>query len=69
LSKNLTPTQLMARLGLYYGVFLTLVVVMLVANAELLRYMPFGGADVWMGAGFGGLHLVFGVIIGSRFGG
>ena len=45
MSKNLTPAQLMARLGLYYGVFLTLVVVMLVANAELLRYMPFGGAD------------------------
>lgn len=28
-----------------------------------------GGADVWMAAGFGGLHLVFGAIILRRFGG
>lgn len=45
MSKNLTPPKLIARLGIYYAVFLTAVVVMLLANAELLRYMPFGGTD------------------------
>ena len=45
MSKNPTPSQLIARLGIYYAVFLTAVIVMLLANAELLRYMPFGGTD------------------------
>jgi hypothetical protein len=44
-SKNLTPPQLLVRLGIYYAVFITIVVAMLLANAELLRYMPFGGTD------------------------
>ena len=32
-------------------------------------FTPAGWADIWMAAGFGGLHLVFGAIILRRFGG
>jgi hypothetical protein len=32
-------------------------------------FTPAGWADIWMAAGFGGLHIVFGAIILRRFGG
>ncbi len=45
MTKNLTPPQLIFRLSVYYGLFIAIVVGMLLADAELLRFMPFGGTD------------------------
>jgi hypothetical protein len=42
---NITPGRLILRLVVYYGIFVTVVVVLLIANSELLRYMPFSGND------------------------
>jgi hypothetical protein len=43
--QNISPRQLITRLVIYYGIFLTVVVLLLIANSELLRYMPFSGND------------------------
>ena len=43
--QNITPGQLITRLVIYYGIFLTVVILLLIANSELLRYMPFSGND------------------------
>ena len=43
--QNMTPGQLITRLVIYYGIFLTVVILLLIANSELLRYMPFSGND------------------------
>ena len=43
--QNITPRQLIGRLVIYYGIFMSVVIVLLVANSELLQYMPFSGND------------------------
>jgi hypothetical protein len=43
--QNPTPGQLITRLVIYCGIFLTVVILLLIANSELLRYMPFSGND------------------------
>ena len=50
--QNITPRMLITRLVVYYGVFITIVVVLLLANSELLRFMPFGGNDALARADF-----------------
>lgn len=35
----------------------------------LAAFSPWAWADYWMAAGFGGLHVVFGVMIARRHGG
>lgn len=42
---NVTPRQLIARLIVYYVLFIGIVSALLLANSELLQYMPFGGND------------------------
>jgi len=32
-------------------------------------FTPAAWSDVWMGAGFGGLHVVFGAVIARKYGG
>jgi hypothetical protein len=39
------------------------------AIGALALLTPLGWADLWLGAGFGGLHIVFGAIIARRHGG
>lgn len=39
------------------------------AMGVLALFTPAAWGDVWMGAGFGGLHLIFGVFIARRHGG
>lgn len=43
--KNISPKQLLARLGVYYALLITLIAVLVVANADALGYLPFGGTD------------------------
>lgn len=43
--QNISPRQLITRLVVYYGIFLGVLVLLLVANSDLLRYMPFSGND------------------------
>jgi hypothetical protein len=45
MQENITPRRLITRLVIYYGIFLTAVILLLMANSELLRFMPFGGND------------------------
>jgi hypothetical protein len=39
------------------------------AIGALALLTPVAWADLWLGAGFGGLHIVFGAIIARRHGG
>jgi hypothetical protein len=39
------------------------------ANGALALLTPIAWADLWLGLGFGGLHIVFGAIIARRHGG
>jgi hypothetical protein len=38
-------------------------------DGALALFTPFALADLWLGLGFGGLHVVFGAIIARRYGG
>ncbi|MDH4071752.1 MAG: DUF4956 domain-containing protein [Gammaproteobacteria bacterium] len=49
MKQNITPGRLIARLVVYYGVFLSIVVSMLLTDADLLRYLPFAGTDALSG--------------------
>jgi hypothetical protein len=40
-----------------------------VAAGAVALFTPFAWANAWLGACFGGLHIVFGVIIARRYGG
>ncbi|NCF15210.1 MAG: hypothetical protein GWP62_07875, partial [Gammaproteobacteria bacterium] len=42
---NVTPRRLIARLIVYYVLFIGIVSALLLANSEFLKYMPFGGND------------------------
>ena len=39
------------------------------AVGAMALFWPGGWSDVWMGAGFGGLHVVFGAMIARKYGG
>ena len=52
MTRNITPRQLIVRLLVYYTVVITIVVFLLLVNADLLRYLPFGGSDA-LDVGFG----------------
>jgi hypothetical protein len=39
------------------------------AEGALASFSPAGWSNVWLGLGFGGLHIVFGAIIARRYGG
>ena len=43
MTKNITPRRLIARLLGYYAVVITIVVSLLLINADVLRYLPFAG--------------------------
>ena len=42
---------------------------LLEGSAMILAMPAFEWLDVWMGAGFGGLHVIFGTLIAKRYGG
>lgn len=44
-----TPLQLIARLLLFYGTFVAVVVLLLVTDSGFLQYLPFGGLDAIKG--------------------
>ncbi len=51
------------------GCFLAIGALALLWPAAWLNWQSLAGADAWLAAGFGGLHLVFGAIIAKRYGG
>jgi len=44
-SRNVSPGRLILRLSVYYGLFLTLIVALLLIKGEWLPYLPFSGVD------------------------
>ncbi|HWM28554.1 MAG TPA: DUF4956 domain-containing protein [Woeseiaceae bacterium] len=44
MTNNITPRRLTVRLLAYYTVVITIVISLLLANADVLRYLPFGGS-------------------------
>jgi len=45
LTRNIAPRRLIVRLLVHYTIVITIVVFLLLVNADLLRYLPFGGSD------------------------
>jgi hypothetical protein len=39
------------------------------ATGALALFSPPGLSDLWLGVGFGGLHIVFGAMIARKYGG
>lgn len=52
MQENVSPKQLLLRLSAYYAVVVTIVVALLVVDADALRYLPFAGTDALDSQGF-----------------